>query len=225
MIRPQSIGAQMPHGFAGAYARQPDMIVNTAKLAGDTPAAFGTPLVRDSATAGVKPMGSGSTATQFIGIAGREIKSAVQYLEQDAGAYWPGDAVSVFQRGCINVFCQRGTPAADAPVYVRVTASETYPNAVVGGYEAEADGANSVELTNAIWAGPADANGVAELWILYVGPAGSGAETYTLPAATQQEIGGVKQMAAMADLAAAPTMENFNALLAALRASGMMASE
>ena len=27
-LHPQNIGTAMPHGFAGSYARQPDMIVN-----------------------------------------------------------------------------------------------------------------------------------------------------------------------------------------------------
>lgn len=53
------------------------------------------------------------------------------------------------------------------------------------------------------------------------GPAGA---TYTLPAATTTALGGVKQAAAVADVAAAPTMEEFNALLASLRAAGILAS-
>ena len=51
-------------------------------------------------------------------------------------------------------------------VYVRITANATYPNAVVGGFEAASDTTNSVQLTNAQWAGTADANGIAELRIL-----------------------------------------------------------
>ncbi len=44
-----------------------------------------------------------------------------------------------------------------------------------------------------------------------------------LPVATAAAIGGVKMAAAMADLTAAPTQEDFNTLLANLRASGVMA--
>ena len=33
-LKPQTIGRNMSHGFAGSYARQPDMIVNTAPLGG-----------------------------------------------------------------------------------------------------------------------------------------------------------------------------------------------
>lgn len=53
------------------------------------------------------------------------------------------------------------------------------------------------------------------------GPAGS---SYTLPAATTSALGGVKMAAAVADAAAAPTMEEFNGLLASLRAAGVLAS-
>ena len=53
------------------------------------------------------------------------------------------------------------------------------------------------------------------------GPAGT---SYTLPAATTGALGGVKMAAAVADAAAAPTMEEFNCLLASLRAAWILAS-
>lgn len=53
------------------------------------------------------------------------------------------------------------------------------------------------------------------------GPAGP---SYTLPAATTSALGGVKMAAAVADAGAAPTMEEFNGLLASLRAAGILAS-
>ena len=52
------------------------------------------------------------------------------------------------------------------------------------------------------------------------GPAGT---SYTLPAATTSALGGVKMAAAVADAGAAPTMEEFNGLLASLRAAGILA--
>lgn len=297
-LKPQTIGRNMSHGFAGSYARQPDMIVNTAPLGGATVILFGTPLVRGENGA-VLPMGAGNTGNQFIGVAGREVKSPAEFFNQNVGQYSPDEPVSVFQRGCINVKCQKGEPAIDGTVYVRVAASEGYS---VGGFEAEADGTNTVALSNAQWNGPADNNGVAELRIAYVGPvpavSGSAGEdggyykpsvseageltwtaskegmpavasanimgpqgpkgdtgdtgpqgpagadgatgaqgpqgpegpqgpagpSYTLPDATTSMRGGVLQMAAITDLTAAPTQQDFNNLLAALRTAGMLAN-
>lgn len=165
-LTPQTIGLNMSHGFSGSYARQPDMIVNTAPLGGTEIIPFGTPLVRGENGA-VLPMGTGNTGNQFIGVAGREVKSPAEFFNQNVGQYAPEEPVSVFQRGCINVKCQKGSPSIDGTVYIRVTASGNY---VVGGFEAEADGANTVALSNAQWNGPADNHGVAELRIAYVGP-------------------------------------------------------
>ena len=56
------------------------------------------------------------------------------------------------------------------------------------------------------------------------GPQGPAGATYTLPAATTAALGGVKQATAVSDVAAAPTMEEFNGLLASLRKAGILAS-
>ena len=131
-LNTQIIGKTMPHGFAGTYARQPDMIVNTRPVGGTENIPFGTALKYDSGK--VVVMGG-----------------------------------SVFQRGSINVLCQRGTPALGGDVYVRIAKTADYATALVGGFEAEADektAGNSVKLTNCQWGGAADANGVAELVIL-----------------------------------------------------------
>ena len=164
-LNPQTIGTTMPNGMAGSYARQPDMIINTKAAGGEDNIPFGLALVYDENKNVVLPA-TGATAAQFVGIAAREIKSSLVYLDQSVGQYAPGDAVPVFQRGSINVKCQNGTAAVGAPVYMRITYNGTYPNAVVGGFEAVSDTTNSVQLTNAQWAGPADANGIAELRLL-----------------------------------------------------------
>lgn len=52
------------------------------------------------------------------------------------------------------------------------------------------------------------------------GPAGKDA---VLTAATTEALGAVKQMAAISDLSAAPTQEDFNGLLAKMRTAGMLA--
>ena len=147
----QTIGKTMPHGFAGTYARQPDMIVNTRPVGGTENIPFGTALKYDSGKVIVMG-GAGTTAAQFAGIAGSEVKSALVYPDQNGGKYAPG-----------------GTPALGGDVYVRIAKTADYATALVGGFEAEADektAGNSVKLTNCQWGGAADANGVAELVIL-----------------------------------------------------------
>lgn len=158
----QVIGKSMFHGFAGDFSRQPDTIIDTHVAGGAL--AFGQGVVF-SGDAVVTP-GSSATAADFGGIVLRETKSATNYLAQNVGSYVQYDAVPVLKRGCANVICQNGTPAFDGDVYLRVAANASLPNAVVGGFEAAADGANSVKLTNVKWKGAADANGVAEVRIM-----------------------------------------------------------
>lgn len=162
-LNPQNIGTEMPHGYAGSYARQPDMIVSTRPAGAQL--TFGAAVKYDAARA-VVPMGAGDAADAFVGVAAREIKSALNYLDQNTGLYAQHEAVPVFQRGAVNVICQKGTAKLGGAVYIRIAENAAYPTAAVGGFEAEADGANTVALTNCQWAGPADANKVAELRIL-----------------------------------------------------------
>ena len=56
------------------------------------------------------------------------------------------------------------------------------------------------------------------------GDKGDPGEAYTRPAAKTNALGGEKQAAAVPDAAAAPTKEEFNALLASLRAAGILAN-
>ena len=164
-LNPQIIGKDMPHGFAGCYARQPDMIVETRPAGGETPIPFGAPLVYDTTKPAVVAAGATFAAANFVGVAGCEIKSALTYLDQQAGQYAPGEAVSVFQRGSINVKAY-GTPALGGTVYVRTAASGTYTTEPVGAFTATNESGSTVELTNCQWGGAADANGIAELVIL-----------------------------------------------------------
>lgn len=165
-LNPQLIGKDMPHGFSGCYARQPDMIVETRPAGGSTPIPFGTPLVYDTTKPAVVAAGASFTAAAFAGVAGCEIKSALTYLDQQAGQYAPGEPVSVFQRGSINVKAY-GTPALGGTVYVRTVVSDgAYTSEPVGAFTATNESGKTVALTNCQWGGAADANGVAELVIL-----------------------------------------------------------
>ena len=85
----QTIGKDFPHGFAGSYAYQPDMIVKTRPVGGAAVLSFGTPVKYEVGTNGnVVAMGDGDTGDAFVGFASREIKSSVNYLEQ-GGAHTP----------------------------------------------------------------------------------------------------------------------------------------
>ncbi len=157
------IGKSLNNGFAGSFARTPDSIIVTRPNMGDVNIPFGSVLVYDG-TGGVKAVDGTFTADAFVGIAGRETKTALNFLDQDGGGvYQPKEAVSVVQRGSINVVCKAGTPAVGGAVYVRAVADT---GKEIGDLEAAADGANNVVLTNAQWGGTKDANSVCELVLL-----------------------------------------------------------
>ena len=140
------------------------MIVETRPAGGTANIPFGAPLVYDSSK-NVVQAGADFTAATFAGVAGSEIKSVFSYLDQRAGQYAPGEPVSVFQRGSINVKAY-GAPALGGTVYVRTAASETYTTEPVGAFTATNESSSTVALTNCRWGGPADANGIVELVIL-----------------------------------------------------------
>ena len=119
----QVIGKTMPHGYAGSYSRQADMIVDTHPC--EAGIAFGAPVVLGT-TGAVKAWEAASTAAKFVGVAVREVKSAFDYMNQNVGSYRTGDAVPVLKRGCVNVICQNGTPVAGGKVYVRTVKNESY---------------------------------------------------------------------------------------------------
>lgn len=169
-MRGQVIGKSMLHGYAGSYSRQPDMVVDTHPLGGSDALPFGMAIVYDTDLT-AKAFGASNTATDFVGVALREVKSATDYLNQNVGNYVPGEAIPVMKRGCVNVICQNGTPALGGTVYVRTATNASYPNAVIGGFEAAEDTGKTVKLTNVQWKGTADANGVAEMRILTINKA------------------------------------------------------
>lgn len=163
------IGKSMGNGFAGSYSRQPDMIVDT-HAAGSDDISFGEAVTY----AGDKVVSipahlltaSTFTASKFAGVTTREVKSAIEYVQNSPIKFTLGEATPVMKRGRINVVCQNGTPEFNGDVYLRVETNESYPNAVVGGFEAASDSTKSVKLTNAKWRGTKDANGIAELAII-----------------------------------------------------------
>ena len=65
-MKGQVIGKTMPHGYAGSYSRQADMIVDTHPC--EAGIAFGAPVVLGT-TGAVKAWEAASTAAKFVGVA------------------------------------------------------------------------------------------------------------------------------------------------------------
>jgi hypothetical protein len=159
------IGLNLNHGFAGSYARQPDLIVNThpnKEASANIP--FGHALM--VATGGVKLPTASITAADFAGVAGRQVQTQLSYTNQNGpGEYKPNDPVSCFQRGRINVECKIGTPALNGPVYLAISTANSN---VVGDFTATVGTLNTdtILLPNCKWGGTKDSNNIVELVIL-----------------------------------------------------------
>lgn len=108
-----------------------------------------------------------NAATQFAGIAVREVKTNLTYVTNASGYYEPGKPCDVLERGSATIQVNNGTPTANGNVYVRIATNASIPNGVIGGFEAAADGVNTVLLSNVKFkTGLIDANNVAEVTLL-----------------------------------------------------------
>lgn len=174
-----NIGKMMNYGFAGTYARHPEMMIFTRPNDSEEYIVFGAPVMRattanDSTalptnyaagTIGVKNVDATLTMENFVGVASWEVKSAFNYLDQSYGSYSPHEAVSVFERGSISVLVAEGDPVIGQPVYVRIV--DGGANLPIGSWSAtDAGSGTHVEITNAQWMGPKDGRGVAEMALL-----------------------------------------------------------
>jgi hypothetical protein len=160
----KAIGKSLNNGFAGNFARNPDLIAVTRPNNSATPILFGSALMYD-AVGGVTKIDGTFTFDKFVGIAGSAVKSAFNYIEQGerGGEYAPKEPVTVVQRGSISVICANGTPAVGGAVYIRKVADGTK---AIGDIEAVSDSTKSILITNAQWGSDADTNGIAELVLL-----------------------------------------------------------
>lgn len=159
----RTIGIMMNVGYAGTQSRTADAIIQNRIAEGTI--AFGQAVALTD-TNKWRLVKTGDAAAVVAGIAVREVVQANTFDPQSNPDYVTNVPCDVMVRGNCTVKCQRGTPASGAAVYVRITANNTYPNAVVGGFEAEADDANTIQVTNIEWTtGVMDANGNVEVTI------------------------------------------------------------
>lgn len=157
------IGISMNVGYPGTQSRQADAIIQNRIASGTI--AFGAP-VKLLDTNKWAAVGTGDTAGAVAGIAVREVVQANTFNPQSNPDYVSDMPCDVMVRGNCTIKCQRGTPKAGNAVYVRVAENTTYPDAVIGGFEAEADGSNSVQVTNIEFTtGVMDSNGNVEVTI------------------------------------------------------------
>lgn len=163
----KAIGISMNYGFPGTYARTPDDIVTSRQLKeGSASVPFGAALMANEDNT-YSPVDENFTAEKFGGVALRVVKQAVSYAQQAETAYNALDLVNALNRGAVVVNCNNGTPTAGGAVYVRIKENASVIGGVVGGFEAAADGANTILVPNLQWTnGYVDANGVAEITIL-----------------------------------------------------------
>lgn len=178
----KAIGVSMLIGYPGTYSRNGDFVMSRKLVKSTDPQGvyFGDPVMLNSGgvTGGVISSAydgyASFSATNFFGIAAREIKSFETYVSAALGLYAPGLPADILERGSITVVVHRGTPTAGGTVYVRTVLGGTPDSgAVLGGFEAAvaADGGTLITLTNAKWTTgltSIDANGftIAEVTLL-----------------------------------------------------------
>ena len=159
----RTIGIMMNVGYAGTQSRTADAIIQNRIAEGTI--AFGQAVALTD-TNKWRLVKTGDTAAVVAGIAVREVVQANTFDPQSNPDYVANVPCDVMVRGNCTVKCQRGTPVSGEAVYVRITANDTYPNAVVGGFEAETDDANTIQVANIEWTtGVMDANGNVEVTI------------------------------------------------------------
>lgn len=159
----KAIGISMLSGYAGTQSRTADAIIQNRIAKSNISFGHAVVLTNDNKWDNVV---EGTTAAQIAGIAVREVVQANTFDPQSNPDYMAETPCDVMVRGNCTVKCQRGTPKSGDAVYVRVKANATYQDAVVGGLEATADDANTVQVTNIEWTtGVMDANGMAEITI------------------------------------------------------------
>lgn len=159
-----TIGISLNQGYAGAFSRTATCKIKNRIAKNE--AAFGQAAVTNS-DGTAQPFGASNVAADFAGVFVREVKQATDYTAQ-AAKYGANEPADILQAGTCTIVCQNGTPTANAPVYIRIATNAGLPNAVIGGFEATADGANSVKLTNVRFVSSnIDANSLTEVDILY----------------------------------------------------------
>ncbi|EAA7538806.1 hypothetical protein ACFDWR_004906 [Salmonella enterica] len=153
---------RMSSGIAGAVSRPQDLTVEPQVLDSTKPfAAYG--VGGKIADGKFVPVEAGDAVTLLAGIFVRPYPTASQpdkVRQIGTGFNFSGDCM---KRGyvTVNIGGDASTVTLNAPVFMRVgTPTEASP---LGAFLATADGTNTVQITNAFFNGPGDADGNIEL--------------------------------------------------------------
>jgi hypothetical protein len=154
---------RMPYGIPGDITRQSLATIETQLLDSTLPfVGYGLP-GKINANKKFSGIVTGDVAGSVYGFLVRPFPTQGVNASDALGVGVPktsglGD---VLRRGYINVVCNNGTPQVGGTVYVRVATPSGAK--VIGGIEATSDTTNTVALTNAFFAGAADASGNVEV--------------------------------------------------------------
>ena len=159
----KAIGISLLSGYAGTQSRTADAIIQNRVAKNNIAFGHAVVLTNDNKWDNVV---DATTEAQIAGVAVREVIQANTFDPQSNPDYMAETPCDVMVRGNCTVKCQRGTPKSGDAVYVRVKKNNAYVDAVVGGFEATADAANTVQVTNIEWTtGVMDANRMTEITI------------------------------------------------------------
>lgn len=145
------------HGRRGAISRSVDDVVIALSNKEYNNLDFGEPVVLNNAGTGAVKFTSSSTAADFVGVTVRSASKTPESYGDSVGSYAPGEMMDVITRGSVIVEIDDGTPVTGGPVYI-IKAS--------GKFTAQADGDNTLELTNAKFRSGRDGAYLAEIVLL-----------------------------------------------------------
>lgn len=157
-----TIGLRMSAGTPGAVSRIEHLTAEPVHLDPAAPfAAFGLPGTI-GANGRFRPIQAGDTAASVSGFLIRNYPGLASSTYYGVTGMPTGSVVADrMRRGYMQVKLNAGNAVKEAPVFVRIGAGTAAKP--VGGIEAAADGANTVQIPACTFMGPADAEGNTEI--------------------------------------------------------------
>lgn len=153
---------RMGHGVAGDITRQSQATTIEPQLLGATTFP-GYGLFGKMVSGKFVPVGSGDEASAIYGALVRPYPTHGANASDPVGTAVPPTSgmADVLRRGYFAVKVNAGTAAHGGAVYIRIASAGA--GKPIGGIEAAADGANTIQVTGAIFMSAADADGIAEV--------------------------------------------------------------